>query len=76
MLRHLTGISEIVRQVTNYSKTFSTGYCHLILGRTTTSPASRATPGLQRGLLRETLSWNGKRLIPRVPLYGYMGNVR
>jgi hypothetical protein len=52
ILQWLAGITEIVLQVTTYNKIFSSGYRHLILGRTTTSPANYATVALQRGSFR------------------------
>jgi hypothetical protein len=72
----VTRITEIVWQVTAYSKIFSGGYHHLILGRITIMPANLATTALQCGSFRETRSHNGKSLIPGVPFYGFMGNVR
>ena len=62
--------------MTNYSKKFSGGYHHLILGRITTLPANHATPDLQRGSFRVTCTPNGKRLSRGVPFYGLKGNVR
>jgi hypothetical protein len=70
-LRYLAGITEIVWQVI-----FTVGYHHLTLGRITIMPANHATPGLEHGSSRERYSQNGKRLRPRVPFYGFMGNVR
>ena len=52
------------------------GYHHLILGRITTLPVNHTTAAPQRGSLRATHSQNGKHLRPRVPFYGFMGNVR
>jgi hypothetical protein len=76
MLRQLTGITKILWQVTAYSKIFSGGYHHLILGRIIMLPVNQATLGLQRGLFRATRSQNGRRLMPGVPFCGFMGNVR
>ena len=69
-------MTGIVRQVTAYSKISSSGYHHLIPGKTTILLVIRATAGLQRGLFRVTCSRNGQRPRPRVPIYGFMGNVR
>ena len=63
-------------QVTAYSKISSSGYHHLIPGKTTILLVIHATAGLQRGLFRETCFRNGQRPRPRVPIYGSMGNVR
>jgi hypothetical protein len=52
MLRWLTRITEIVWQVTAYSKIFSGGYHHLILGRTTTLLADHTTAARERGSFR------------------------
>ena len=62
MLRDLTRIPEIVWQVKSYSKIFSGGCHRLILGGTTTLPASHATLGLRPGSFREKHSLNGRHL--------------
>jgi hypothetical protein len=72
----MTGITEIIRQVTSYRKIYSVGYHHLILGRTINLPANLATPGLQRGSSKEARSPNGKRPRHRIPLCGFTENVR
>ena len=75
-LRSLIGISEIVWQAIAYRKIFSSGYRHLILGKTTIFSAIYVTAGLQRGSFKAICSPTGKRLRPRVPLCGFMGSVR
>ena len=75
MLYQLTGITEIVQQVTDYRKIFSGGYHHLTPGRTIMLPANRAIAGLQSGLYGATLFRNGERLKFLVRFYGSMGNV-
>jgi hypothetical protein len=72
---HVAIVVKNIWQVTTYSKIFSSGYHHLILGETTILPASHATLGLQHGSFRVTHSWNGKDLRPGVPFYGFMENV-
>jgi hypothetical protein len=76
MSQYLTVITEIAWQVTSYRKTFSSGYRHLILGRTITLPANHVTVGLPSGSFKATHFWNGKRPRIQVPLYGFMANVR
>jgi hypothetical protein len=74
-LWYLTGITEIVQQVTAYRKIFSGGYYHLIRGRIIKLPAKHTIAGLQSGSFMATRFQNGKRLKSRVHLYGSMGNV-
>ena len=70
----LTGITEIVWQVTSYSKMFGVGSLHLIHGKITILPVARDTPEQQRGLLEEAFFRNGK--VPDQDLfYGSMGSV-
>ena len=75
MPRLLTGIADIVSQATNWRRIFGLGCRRPTPGRTTTLPASHATVGLRRGSFRATRTQNGKHLRPRVPFYGFMGNV-
>ena len=72
----ISGIAEILWQVTNWSRIFEDGCHRPTHGRTTTLPASHATVGLRHGSFRTTRTRNGKHLRPRVPFYGFMGNVR
>jgi hypothetical protein len=70
----LTGITEIVWQVTSYSKMFEVGSLRLIHGKITTLPVDRNTTERQRGLLEVAPSLNGN-LPDQDPFYGFMGNV-
>ena len=70
----LTGITEIVWQVTSYSKMFEVGSHRLIHGKTTILPVDHDTPGRQRGSLQVAPFQNGSRP-GQDPFYGSMGNV-
>ena len=74
MLLLLTGITDVVWQVTSYSMMFEGGSLHLIHLKTTISPVNRNTLGQQNGLSKATPSRNGNRP-DQVPFYGFMGNV-
>ena len=75
MLWRLTGITEIVQQVTAYRKIFSVGYHHLIPGKIIMQPAIHAIPGLQSGSFMATRFQNGERPKSGVHFYGSMANV-
>jgi hypothetical protein len=73
-LAPLIGITEVVSQVTSYSKMFEIGSLHLILGKIRILPADRDTAERQRGLSEVTPSWNGNRP-GQVHCCGFMGSV-
>jgi hypothetical protein len=75
MFGYLTGITEIVEQVTAYRKIFSGGYQRLTRGRIIMLPATYAIPGLQSGSFMATRLQNGERPKSRDYFYGSMGNV-
>ena len=68
------GTTEIVWQVTSYSRMFEVGSLHLIHGRITILPANRDTLAQQRGLSKAAPSQNGNHP-DQVPFYGFTGNV-
>ena len=70
----LTGVTEVVSQVTRYSKTFRVGSLHLIRGKITILPVTRDRPERQHGLSEAARSWSGNRP-DQAPFYGFMGNV-
>ena len=70
----LTGITEVVSQVTRYNKIFEVGSVHLIHRKITILLVNRDTPERRRGLLKTAPSWNGNCL-DQVLFYGSMGNV-
>ena len=70
----LTGITEIVWQVTSYRKMFEDGSLRLTHGKITILPLDRDTPERQRGLLEVAPFRNGNRLDQDL-FYGFMGNV-
>jgi hypothetical protein len=69
-----TGITEVVSQVTRYSKMFEVGSLHLIRGKITILPVNRDKLEWQHGLSEAARSRNGNRP-NQVPFYGFMGNV-
>ena len=70
----LTGITEIVWQVTSYSAMFEVGSLRLIHGKTTILPVDCDTVEQQRGLLEVAPFRNGN--LPDQDLfYGFMGSV-
>ena len=73
-LLSLIGITEIVWQVTSYSRMFEVGSLHPIHGRTTISPVNRDTLAQRRGLSKAAPSRNGNHP-DQVPFYGFTGNV-
>ena len=73
--RSLTGITEIIQQVTAYRKIFSSGYQHLTPGRIIMLLLNHAIAGPQSGSFRDTPFQNGERPKFRVRFYGFMGNV-
>jgi hypothetical protein len=74
MLALPTGVTEVVSQVTSYSKIFEAGSLHPIHGKITISPVHRDTLEQQHGFSKATPSLNGNRPI-QVRFYGFMGNV-
>ena len=68
------GVTEVVPQVTSYSKIFEAGSLHPIHGKTIISPVNRDMQEQQHGLSKATPSLNGNRLV-QVPFYGFMENV-
>jgi hypothetical protein len=68
------GITEIVSQVTSYSKIFKVGCLHLIRGKTKILLVNRDTLEQQRGLSEAAPSRNGNRP-DQAPFYGFMENV-
>ena len=74
MLPLLSEGTEIAYQVINYCKIFEIGSPLPILGKTTTSPVTRAMKGQRHGSFKAILSRNGNH--PGQALYsGYMANV-
>ena len=69
-----TGVTEVVSQVTSYSKAFEPGSLHPIRGKTTISPVDRDTLERQHGSPKAAPSLNGNPPV-QVHFYGFMGNV-
>jgi hypothetical protein len=70
----LTGITEIVWQVTSYSAMFEVGSLRLIRGKITILPVDCDTQEQQRGLLQVAPFRNGN--LPDQDLFcGFMGSV-
>ena len=74
-VRFLTGIAEIVWQVTRKKRKCEVGYHRQTLGETIVLPVNRATVVPQHGSFRATRSLNGKHPRLTVPFFGFMGNV-
>jgi hypothetical protein len=74
MAQLLTGITEIVRQVTSCKEIFNVGCHRLIHGKITTLPADRGIAEPESGSLKGIRSPNG-RLLEWVQFYGSMANV-
>ena len=70
----LTGVTDIVWQVTSFRTMFEVGSLRLIHGKITILPVDRDTPEQQRGLLQVAPFRNGN--LPDQDLfYGFMGSV-
>jgi hypothetical protein len=74
MSQLLTGITDIVWQVTSCSEIFSVGFHRLIHGKITTSPANRGIAELESGSFKGKRSRNGRHL-ERDRFYGSTANV-
>jgi hypothetical protein len=68
--------TEIVWEVTHWSRMFEGGSLHQIHGKTTTLHVNRARRGPGRGSSKVTLSQNGSGPGLQVLFYGSMENVR
>jgi hypothetical protein len=74
-LAPLTGVTEVLSQVTGYSKTFEVGSPHPIRGKITILRVTRDRAERQRGLSEAARSRSGNHP-DQAPFYGFMGNVR
>jgi hypothetical protein len=70
----LIGITEVISQVTSYSKMYEVGSVHLIRGKTTILRVDPDTPKQRHGLSKVAPSRNGN-YPDRVHFYGFMANV-